>query len=37
MSDLFNINSPKWLGGNNVHNTLILAGVVYLVWKQAKK
>jgi hypothetical protein len=31
------IKSPNWLGGNNVHNTLIIAGVAYLVWKAMKK
>jgi hypothetical protein len=33
MGDLFNINSPKYLGGVNVHNTLALAGIAYLVYR----
>ena len=33
----FDINSEDWLGGNNVHNTLILLGVGYLVYKAYKK
>ena len=37
MSDLFNIKSPNFLGGQNTHNVLLLLGVGYLVWKQAKK
>jgi hypothetical protein len=31
--DLFNIKSDKWLGGVNVHNTLALIGIYYLVYK----
>lgn len=37
MGDLFNISSPKFLGGSNVHSLAIILGVGYLVWKQAKK
>jgi hypothetical protein len=37
MSDLFNIKSPNYLGGVNVHNTLALLGIGYLVWKAYKK
>ena len=33
MSNLFNIKSTEYLGGVNVHNTLALAGIAYLVWK----
>jgi hypothetical protein len=36
MTDLFNINSPKFLGGVAITSALTLAGVAYLVWKQAK-
>jgi hypothetical protein len=37
MKDLFNIKSPNWLGGVNVHNTLALLGIGFLVWKAVKK
>lgn len=37
MQGFFDIKSPNWLGGNNVHNTLVIAGVAYLVWKAMKK
>jgi len=33
MSGTFDISSPNCLGGNNVHNTLILLGVVAIAWK----
>jgi hypothetical protein len=33
----FDIKSANWLGGNNVHNTLIIAGVAFLVFKAMKK
>jgi hypothetical protein len=36
-SGLFDIKSPNWLGGNNVHNTLIILGVGFLVYKAVKK
>lgn len=36
-SGFFDIKSPNWLGGNNVHNTLIILGVAYLVYKQMGK
>jgi hypothetical protein len=36
MGDFLNIKSPKYLGGVNVHNTLALAGIAYLVWKAYK-
>lgn len=36
MNDFFNIKSPNWLGGNNVHNTLLIVGVALLVWKAYK-
>jgi hypothetical protein len=31
------IKSANWLGGNNVHNTLIILGVAFLVFKAVKK
>jgi hypothetical protein len=31
------ITSPNWLGGVNVHNTLALLGIGYLVYKAMKK
>jgi hypothetical protein len=37
MSDYLNIKSPNWLGGVNVHNTLALLGIGYLVYKAYKK
>jgi hypothetical protein len=37
MNGLLDIKSPNWLGGNNVHNTLIILGVGFLVWKAVKK
>ena len=33
MDGLLDIKSQNWLGGNNVHNTLILLGVVAIAWK----
>ena len=33
MEGVFDIKSPNWLGGNNVHNTLILLGVVAIAYK----
>jgi hypothetical protein len=33
MGDFFNINSDKWLGGVNVHNTITIALLGYLVYK----
>jgi hypothetical protein len=33
MNGLLDIKSPNWLGGNNVHNTLILVGVLAIAWK----
>jgi hypothetical protein len=33
----FDIKSDKWLGGVNVHNTLALLGIGYLVYKAMKK
>ena len=32
MNGLLDIKSPNWLGGNNVHNKLILLGVVSIAW-----
>jgi len=36
MKDLFNINSPKFLGGTNVHNVIIIGGLVWIAWKVSK-
>jgi hypothetical protein len=36
MKDLFNINSPKFLGGTNVHNVLIIVGLAFIAWKVSK-
>lgn len=33
----FDIKSPNWLGGVNVHNTLALLGIGFLVVKALKK
>jgi len=33
----FDIKSPNWLGGTNVHNTLGLLGIGFLVYKAWKK
>jgi hypothetical protein len=33
MTDLFNIKSPKFLGGTNVHNVLIIGGLAFIAWK----
>jgi hypothetical protein len=33
MEGVFDIKSPNWLFGNNVHNTLILVGVVAIALK----
>lgn len=33
----FDIKSPNWLGGVNVHNTLALIGIGFLVYKAMKK
>lgn len=37
MSELFNINSPKFLGGQNVHNVVKIALAAFVVYKLAKK
>lgn len=37
MGEFFNIKSANWLGGTNVHNTLLLLGVGFLVYKAYKK
>jgi hypothetical protein len=36
MSDLLNINSPKFLGGQNVHNVIKIALAAFVVYKLAK-
>jgi hypothetical protein len=37
MNGLFDIKSPNWLGGVNVHNTIALLGIGFLVYKAVKK
>ena len=37
MTGFFDIKSPNWLGGTNVHNTLALIGIAFLVYKTAKE
>jgi hypothetical protein len=37
MSELLNINSPKFLGGQNVHNVIKIALAAFVVYKLAKK
>ena len=37
MSGFFDIKSPNWLGGVNVHNTLALVGIGFLVFKAMRK
>jgi hypothetical protein len=37
MSGFLDIKSPNYLGGVNVHNTLALLGIGYLVYKAMKK
>lgn len=33
MSDLFNIKSPNWLGGVNVHNTVTIGLLLLVAYK----
>lgn len=33
MSDYFNIKSPNWLGGTNIHNTVTIALLVLVAYK----
>lgn len=35
--DFLNINSPKFLGGSNVHNVIIIAGLGLIAFKLYKK
>jgi len=37
LNGFLDIKSDKWLGGVNVHNTLALLGIGYLVFKAMKK
>jgi len=37
MTGIFNIQSPQWLGGANVVNTVTMLGVLYLAWNLYKK
>jgi hypothetical protein len=33
MNDIFNIKSPNWLGGNNVHNTIQIGLLLLIAYK----
>ncbi len=33
MEGIFDINSPKWLGGTNVHNTVTIVLALAIAWK----
>ena len=33
MKDVLNINSPNWLFGNNVHNTVTIVLALAIAWK----
>ncbi len=33
MGGTFDIKSPNWLGGNNVHNTVQIVLLVAIAWK----
>lgn len=37
MSEFFNIQSPKFLGGQNVHNVVKIALAGFVVWKLTKR
>lgn len=37
MNGLFNIKSPNWLGGTNVHNTVQIVLLVAIAYKLFKK
>jgi hypothetical protein len=34
--DMFDLKSPDFLGGNNVHNVIIIGLLVYLTYKASK-
>lgn len=34
---MLDINSPKFLGGNNVHHVIIIGMLSFLVYKAVKK
>ena len=36
MGDFLNINSPKYLGGVNVHNTITIGLLLFLTYKAVK-
>lgn len=33
MGDLLNIKSPNFLGGNNVHNLVMIGMLAYIIYK----
>lgn len=37
MNGFFDIKSPNWLGGNNVHNTITIALLSAIAWKMFKR
>lgn len=37
MSDFLNLNSPKFLGGQNVHSVAKIILAAFIVYKLAKK
>lgn len=37
MNGFFDIKSPNWLGGNNVHNTITIALLGAIAYKMFKK
>lgn len=37
MGDFFNINSTNFLGGQNIQNVFIIAGLSVITWKLFKK
>lgn len=36
MDGLLDIKSPNFLGGQNVHNLVMIAGIAFLVYKAVK-
>jgi hypothetical protein len=36
MNGIFDIKSPNWLGGVNVHNTITIGLLAFLVYKAVK-
>lgn len=36
MQGFLDIKSPNWLGGNNVHNTVTIGLLIFIVYKMTK-